>query len=271
MDNAGKNVLLDLSTCTTSHFTERGGLSTDGNFDGYSTGASYYYGKQKIQELILPDAATSTLSTTDAGNSAFGGIGFQTISGANVVTIGQLSFYSHYELTSVDFPAVQTIEESAFLYCDSLEVINLPSAQSIGIVAFGYCTNLTTVNLPAATYIGNRAFYQCNSLTTVNIPAAAFIGPSAFSTTGATALTVTLGATRPTLAPGIFYEITTPKAVTVRVPSSSLNTYKSDYSDGIASAQNWGNAFRGKGWNGVAYIEPYSSVNTNISLIFEPY
>jgi hypothetical protein len=146
----------------------------------------------------------------------------------------------------VTLNGIETVGGSAFYGCTALTTVSLPKAASIGDYAFSGCIVLTTVSLPAATNIGVRAF--------------------AFSYTGTGPLTVTLGSTVPTLGTEMFVTVTGTKNVTVKVPSGATG-YGSSPTD--TTADNWGNAFRGKGWNGTSYLT--GTVNSNIVLTIETY
>jgi hypothetical protein len=125
------------------------------------------------------------------------------------------------------------------------------------------CTTLTAVDLPAATSIGVSAFASCISLATVDLPVAASIGNNAFGNTGTGALTVTLGAnTPPALGTEIFYYVNSGKAVTVQVPNGATAYGSSPVND---SDDNWGNGFRGGGWDG-SNMTDNSKINSNITL-----
>ena len=68
----------------------------------------------------------------------------------NVTRIGDWSFGSCYDLTSVQIPETVT---------------------SIGETAFAECTALTSIDIPnSVTSIGDQAFFLCSSLTSFNIP-----------------------------------------------------------------------------------------------------
>ena len=91
----------------------------------------------------------------------------------SVTSVGNNSFRSCYELTSVTIPnSVTSIGTYAFYYCEALPSVSLPnSLTEIGDNAFFYCTNLTSVTIPESVIsIGDRAFYGEN-LTTVNFNA----------------------------------------------------------------------------------------------------
>jgi hypothetical protein len=60
------------------------------------------------------------------------------------------------------------------------------------------------------------------------------------------------------------------KPVKVRIPSTATASYDStSYIDTDTTTDNWGNAFRGKGWDGTNYLT--GEVNANINLTFETY
>jgi hypothetical protein len=113
--------------------------------------------------------------------------------------------------------------------------------------------------------IGGSAFLGCPALTSVYIPAATSIGGSAFRDYGTEDLTITLGTTAPTLGIDIFSHSSALKNVTVKVllDKTAYGVYTND--DG--SSDNWGNALRGKGWDGNSYLT--GTVNTSITLTIE--
>jgi hypothetical protein len=144
---------------------------------------------------------------------------------------------------------ITRIGSYAFGSCTNLTSVNFPAATDIGDYAFDSCTNLTSVNFPAATDIGSQAFDSCTSLASMSFPQATFIGYGAFST-GTTTLTIILGSSAPTLRNGIFKEVWGSKTVTVKVPSGATGygTIPNTYS-GTDTTKNWGNGFRGGGWD----------------------
>jgi hypothetical protein len=168
--------------------------------------------------------------------------------------------------TTVPLPAAYTLSQHEAHPSSDLETVSLPAAASIGERAFYDCTGLETASLPAAASIGINAFFGCWSLKTVSLPAAASIGNYAFS--GCTGLeTVSLGAAAPSVGTNMFnYVYYYPKTVTILVPNPGSPVYGSipaAYS-GSDTANNWGNAFRGKGWDGSSYLT--GTVNSNVTL-----
>jgi hypothetical protein len=72
----------------------------------------------------------------------------------------------------------------------------------------------------------------------------------------------------PKLGPEMFYGVSGgTKTVTVNVPSAALSAYGPVPAN--TTDDNWGNAFRGKGWNGSLYLT--GTVNGSVSLVFTPY
>jgi hypothetical protein len=64
----------------------------------------------------------------------------------------------------------------------------------------------------------------------------------------------------------MFNNVNSAKTVKVRIPSTATG-YGSAPAN--TTGNNWGNAFRGKGWNGTSYRS--GTVNGNITLTFETY
>ncbi|MDR1929445.1 MAG: leucine-rich repeat domain-containing protein [Treponema sp.] len=265
----GRYVALDLSACTMS------GTEFDPNSTGRVVGKSY------IVSLVLPNAAVS-IADGFGSDYAFTGFTFlETVSGANITSVGDNAFYHCDHLTTVSLPQATSIGEAAFAVCTGLTTVNLPRATSIGKAAFYACTSLSRLSLPHAISIGDRAFYDCTGLTTVSLPQAMTIGDYAFlnctglitmslpqttsigggafaactgltalslpqatsigadtfEETGRTALTITLGASPPTVGRDMFFRVAPQKTVTVKVPSGSTTSYNST----------WQTAFKGKG------------------------
>lgn len=73
-------------------------------------------------------------------------------------------------IKSIDIPdSVTSINNSAFLSCDSLTSVTIPdSVTSIGRNAFRSCTSLTSINIPdGVASIGDNAFSSCIGLTSI--------------------------------------------------------------------------------------------------------
>jgi hypothetical protein len=239
-------------------------ISADGVL---SIGEYTFIGFNRLETVSLPAA-------TSIGDQAFSHCtSLETVTLPAADTIVNSAFSGCTSLETVTLPLAETIGYTAFSDCTSLETVTLPLADTIGSGTFSGCTSLETVSLPAATSIGNGAFSYCTSLETVTLPAATSIGSQAFY--GCTSLaTVTLGAVTPPLVGNYLFDtINATQNVTVRVPQASFDAYKGDYVDNNSAALNWGNAFRGKGWDGenYSYLGYSGIVNTNIHLTFVGY
>ena len=258
IQNAGRFVALDLSASTISGTEYDPGTANSG--------------KSWIVSLVLPNAATSVKAGSGTNSSFMYFTALTSVSGSAVETIGTYAFRYRDALTTVSFPAATSIGDSAFSNCEALTSVILPAATSIGNYAFNLCEALTSVSLPAATSIGDYAFNLCEALTSVSLPAATSIGNYAFNATDGTALTVTLGSTAPTLGYGMCGYSSTTRTVIVKVPSGATGygTLPATYS-GADSTVNWGNGFRGKGWNGRAFVGggSFTVINNKITLTIQ--
>jgi hypothetical protein len=258
-----------------------------------SIGSYAFAGCTGLTDADLPE-------TISIDSYAFAGCtGLTGISIPEAISIGSYAFAGCTGLTGISIPASLTsISHLAFAanltsftvaadnpnYSASLDhemllnktgttLVMYPSASgqvtslitAVGSYAFAGCTGPTAVDLPPATSIGSYAFAGCTGLTAVDLPAAASIGSYAFAYTDSTALIVTLGSTAPTLEINLFNNVTANKTVTVKRPTSADSQYGAAPAD--TTVQNWGNAFRGKGWDGTSYLT--GTVNGYITLAIE--
>ena len=107
----------------------------------------------------------------------------------------------------------------------------------------------------------------------LNILKIAYIQTIAFPSKGNTYLAITMGLTAPVVSMQIFWDDSlyplppiTSKTVTVRIPAGATG-YGASPTD--TTTNNWGNAFRGKGWNGSDY--QWGTVDSTINLIIQNY
>jgi hypothetical protein len=226
-----------------------------------TVGYSAFYDCNGLTTVNLPNA-------TSIGSEAFAYCrGLTSVDISAATSIGNGAFVDCTGLTSVALPAATSIGNTAFSYCTGLTSVDISAATSIGDYAFANCGGLTSVALPAATSIGEGAFYNCKGLTSVALPAATSIGTYAFQEIGNQAITITLGATVPTLGYRMFDVVNS--AVTVKVPngatawSGKTGTFRGSNTD-----VNWGNGFKGGGWTGSAFESGggANAVNSNITL-----
>ena len=149
-----------------------------------------------------------------------------------VTSIGHYAFQSCTNMTSVSIPnSVTSIGFYAFVSCSSLMSVSIPnSVTSINHNAFSYCSSLTSVSIPSSvTSINSCLFRQCSSLTSVFIPnSVTRIEERAFENCSSLMSVIINAETPPTLGSNIFYPDVSGK--TVYVPSSSVATYKDNWS-----------------------------------------
>ena len=216
----------------------------------------YAFRDSGLTSISLPEITT-------IGDSAFTSSALTSVDLPEATSIGNNAF-GPSALESVTLPEATSIGYNAFYGCGNLTSVTLPKARSIDTSAFQGCAVLETVTLPEAATIGAEAFRGCTRLESVTMPKASAIGEWIFYGTGSQALTVTLGATPPTLGDHLFNNVTENKTVTVRRPSSAAAAYGAGVS-GSDTREIWGNGFRGKGW-------PFSvdgEINTKIAVQFE--
>lgn len=76
-----------------------------------------------------------------------GGYGLVGVDCSNVRTIGEFAFYNDFLLTSINFPKVTGIHESAFDKCTRVPTMNFPMCDYVDRYAISNCQELTRVDL----------------------------------------------------------------------------------------------------------------------------
>jgi len=164
ISTSGKFVNIDLSACAMS------GTS-------FNPDLNIATGKDKIVSIVLPAAATSIEKGSFSDSTFKNFTNLKSISGENVLTIGEYAFYSsgsttgNKNLQNIDFPKVTNIGNSAFAYCTGLQNADLPQATNIGYAAFRGCTSLQSISFPASVTLStiNPTFAGCTSLVSFTI------------------------------------------------------------------------------------------------------
>ncbi len=106
------------------------------------------------------------------------------VSAAVADNIGGYAFERCFNLTTIDFPMVECVEGSAFLYCSSLPSLSseqFPLLTTIEQGSFRLCSSIVSVDLPELTTIGYEAFSMCSSLVDFKAESAVYLGAWAFS------------------------------------------------------------------------------------------
>jgi len=198
-------------------------------------------GKKYIVSIILPTIATSIEAGSFAGYSAFKNFSnIISVSGENIITIGDFGFSNTSggdKPLSVNFPKVTTIGQSAFLN-RHLSTLNIPNVTNIKASAFADNSSTTDLTITMGNsapnlgieIFGTRSYYDVSRTVKVKIP------------TGATGYS----------------------------PAASPFTGTSVTVSGTTSTSNWGNGFRGMGWDGTSTTTTTTdSLNQKISLTIE--
>jgi len=167
IDEAGKYVALDLSTCIVS--------------DDFDNASDIKTGKDKIVSLILPNGLIEGITN---GSSSSNGVfqhytNLKSVTGKNLKVIGKYAFAGCDSLTTVFFPNAHNVGDYAFSGCTGLTSVNFPKAETINPSAFRDCANLAEVSFPKAQIIGDLAFSE-SGLEMVSFPEVITINPSAF-------------------------------------------------------------------------------------------
>lgn len=115
-------------------------------------------------DIVIPEEVTAIADNVFKDNQ-----NITTVSGVNVVTIGQFAFYRS-SLTSIDFPNVEEIKYNVFQYSYQLSLLNLPKLKTIRSYAFQSCNSLTSISLPSVEIIESSAFSECANLKQIHLP-----------------------------------------------------------------------------------------------------
>jgi len=167
LDDAGKYVALDLSSCPIS----------GRDFNPIS---SVQTGKWFIVSLILPDVAKNIPNGTVRASMFNYFDNLKTLSAKEITTIGMNVFDACLNL-NVSFPSITNIAENNFAGCTGLVSVNFPGVIDIGKGAFAGCISLSRVIFPTATTIGENAFQGCTSLIYVSFPKVVLISQDVFA------------------------------------------------------------------------------------------
>jgi len=132
--------------------------------------------KSDIKSVIIPNSVTVIDGDGELEEGAFCGCQelVNIVISKNVTSIGDYTFFSCYNLTSVTFEIgskLTYIGKSAFVYCNSLTSIAIPNGvTNIDNDAFGDCNSLTSIIIPSSvTNIGYNPFAFCGNLASITI------------------------------------------------------------------------------------------------------
>ena len=196
---------------TSDNVLVQGCVNTTIPSDTTSIGTRAFNGMSNITAITIPDSVTSIKDWGFNNCSGLKKVNSNTNGvcniPSNVTSIGKYAFSNCSGFTSVIIPnSVTNIGDSAFNALKVLTSVTIGnSVTTIGEFAFFICTSLTSIKIPSSiTNIGNSAFGGCSNLTSITIEA--------------------------TTPPALGTESVFPAAATIYVPSTSVNTYKSTWS-----------------------------------------
>ncbi len=98
----------------------------------------------------------------------------------NVETIGANAFQACVQLKSLNFPKCHTLEGNVFASCNQVESANFPVLTTCAS-SFNSCTRLKSFYAPMLQTIGNQAFYCDSAIITLDLPSLTSIGTHAFN------------------------------------------------------------------------------------------
>ena len=227
---------INISSCTSignSAFYGCTSLTSIGTLSSNLTsiGRNVFFNCKNLQSISLPPITTIP-------DNIFEGCSKLTtinITWENIVQINQRAFFGCNLLTyqgTINLSSCTSIGSGAFYGCSSITSIDVSSCESIGNVAFYGCTSLTSIGTlnSELTSIGSWCFYNCSSLTgNLDIPeSVTSLGDGCFA--GCTSLTsITFNSLIPPTRSGTsqFNQA----SYIIYVPSSAVNTYKSQWSN----------------------------------------
>ena len=209
-----------------------------GNFSMFNEGDGG--SNSRLTSITIPNSITSI-----GGAAFYDCTGLTSITIPNSVTIiGDSAFANCFNLSSITVnnnntvydsrgncnAIIETATNTLILGCKNTIIPN--SVTIIEDYAFYNCSELTTLNIPnSVTRIGCLALYNCYGLTSITIPnSVTIIEDEVFAGCyGLTSITI-LNTTPPTLTLGgmVFDNMSD---CPIYVPSESVNTYKSSWSD----------------------------------------
>jgi hypothetical protein len=183
IEDAGKNVALDLSACDIEA-VEFYGDSYEGKFDPDNTVST---GKDKIVSITLPNTATSIIDIMDyplvAAFQYFTNL--KSFSGDGLTTIGRLAFYNISSLAMSSLPAgIINIGYNAFGGCTNLVLAELPTGvEMLDSNIFDGCTGITEITIYGENIVlmSSTTFNNCENLARVTFYRAIPIYPESSS------------------------------------------------------------------------------------------
>ncbi len=87
----------------------------------------------------------------------------------SVIEIRPRAFYGCSQITSLQIPSVEVIEEATFAHCTAITDVTLTSTTTLGDNAFYNSLLMESFSGPELKIIGNKSFYNCERLATLGL------------------------------------------------------------------------------------------------------
>lgn len=148
---------------------------------------STMYSFKKLTSVHLGNYSGSLYSTAYPNNVLSGLSSLTTVSFPKITELGDSAFYYCYKLQNVSLPICEYIWSNAFYNCSAISEVNFPECSVVRDAAFANCISLQTVVLPKCESLWRSVFYNCKSLKSVyigtEISSVCYIQSSAFYNT----------------------------------------------------------------------------------------
>lgn len=187
---------------------------------------AYCFSRSQLKRIKMPNSITSLGEWCFYYNTMMDSV----ILSDGITTLPVYSFSDCKNLSYIYLPnKLNSIKDNCFEYC-KLKSIDLPeSLRTIQAYAFRYCP-LDSLFLPnKLSSLGSSAFANCTSLKYIELPSSPSVGySSTFNNCTKVQTVVCPSATPPSISNDPFSNARAKSAITLKVPTFSVATYKLD-------------------------------------------
>ena len=160
---------LDLSGCTVGTPVVDSDSEDISGYIFYRIDKNIIPGIEYIVRFTLPESVTQIADESEIGAGVFSGYtNLQDIVLPGIKKIGKYAF-SCTNLKTIDIPAAEEIEESAFALCINITAMNIPKLRILKAKAFDTCITLKSFSAPKISAIDDGAFSQCYALSELKL------------------------------------------------------------------------------------------------------
>lgn len=150
-------------------------------------GECYKYTNEIITiNKINPKDMGNTIREVAGNNIVYEGLAnfitgsFTSLIDNQATTVRKAAFVECEDLTYVELPACENVQEKAFYGCSELSEIRLDNCLVVGSYAFYDCSGLERISLNNCQIIRENAFGYCEKLKTIKLPALTYLSTHAF-------------------------------------------------------------------------------------------